>query len=335
MLNAAEEAFAVISRRPARVINRYGARSRRQLGRTGTGRPRATAGKPGRGCCTSRWSTTSSSWSPSAAWSPATCCRPTPSWPSQRRRQPDHRAPRARRAGAGRQGPPPSGPGHLPGPAADRDRAGQGRQPARPPWPRASEPAQAEQPRHPGAGDRRGLPSRGRGPGPADPRPTPRSGSCGGSGMIDGQPGGRSRPRSSRWRWRPSSTGWSAGWTDPCTTCWPPSTGWWTSTRSSTWRWSCRPRRSARLLSIPPRTQVVRIRGLSMDKAGTPFDCFEQLYPARRVRVRHLRQHVPAPAAHARVPGLGPAVPARARGRPRPAAARRRTGPGSPPRQRG
>jgi DNA-binding GntR family transcriptional regulator len=35
-----------------------------------------------------------------------------------------------------------------------------------------------------------------------------------------------------------------------------------------------------RLLSIPPRTQVVRIRGLSMDKAGTPFDCFEQLYPA-------------------------------------------------------
>jgi DNA-binding GntR family transcriptional regulator len=35
-----------------------------------------------------------------------------------------------------------------------------------------------------------------------------------------------------------------------------------------------------RLLSIPPRTQAVRIRGLSMDKAGTPFDCFEQLYPA-------------------------------------------------------
>ncbi len=35
-----------------------------------------------------------------------------------------------------------------------------------------------------------------------------------------------------------------------------------------------------RLLSIPPRTQVVRIRGLSMDKTGTPFDCFEQLYPA-------------------------------------------------------
>src|SRR6266851_9608045 len=35
-----------------------------------------------------------------------------------------------------------------------------------------------------------------------------------------------------------------------------------------------------RLLSIASRTQVVRIRGLSMDKAGTPFDCFEQLYPA-------------------------------------------------------
>jgi DNA-binding GntR family transcriptional regulator len=35
-----------------------------------------------------------------------------------------------------------------------------------------------------------------------------------------------------------------------------------------------------RLLNIPSRTQVVRIRGLSMDKAGTPFDCFEQLYPA-------------------------------------------------------
>jgi DNA-binding GntR family transcriptional regulator len=37
-----------------------------------------------------------------------------------------------------------------------------------------------------------------------------------------------------------------------------------------------------RLLAIAPRTQVVRIRGLSMDKAGTPFDCFEQLYPAAR-----------------------------------------------------
>jgi GntR family transcriptional regulator len=35
-----------------------------------------------------------------------------------------------------------------------------------------------------------------------------------------------------------------------------------------------------RLLSIPSRTPVVRIRGLSMDKSGTPFDCFEQLYRA-------------------------------------------------------
>jgi DNA-binding GntR family transcriptional regulator len=35
-----------------------------------------------------------------------------------------------------------------------------------------------------------------------------------------------------------------------------------------------------RLLAIPPRTYAVRIRGLSMDKAGTPFDCFEQLYAA-------------------------------------------------------
>ena len=35
-----------------------------------------------------------------------------------------------------------------------------------------------------------------------------------------------------------------------------------------------------RLLGVAPRTQAVRIRGLSMDKAGTPFDCFEQLYPA-------------------------------------------------------
>jgi GntR family transcriptional regulator len=35
-----------------------------------------------------------------------------------------------------------------------------------------------------------------------------------------------------------------------------------------------------RLLSIPPRTPVVRIRGLSIDKSGTPFDCFEQLYRA-------------------------------------------------------
>jgi hypothetical protein len=35
-----------------------------------------------------------------------------------------------------------------------------------------------------------------------------------------------------------------------------------------------------RLLGIPARAQVVRIRGRSMDTAGTVFDCFEQLYPA-------------------------------------------------------
>lgn len=36
----------------------------------------------------------------------------------------------------------------------------------------------------------------------------------------------------------------------------------------------------ARLLELPPRAQVVRIRGLSADDTGLPFDCFEQLYPA-------------------------------------------------------
>jgi hypothetical protein len=45
-----------------------------------------------------------------------------------------------------------------------------------------------------------------------------------------------------------------------------------------------RPRRAASSRSgsqlIGPRTPVVRIRGLSMDKAGNPFDCFEQLYRA-------------------------------------------------------
>ena len=39
-------------------------------------------------------------------------------------------------------------------------------------------------------------------------------------------------------------------------------------------------REERRLLSIAPRTPVVRIRGLSMDKSGAPFDCFEQLYRA-------------------------------------------------------
>lgn len=37
-----------------------------------------------------------------------------------------------------------------------------------------------------------------------------------------------------------------------------------------------------RLLKLPARTQVVRIRGLSIDNRGLPFDCFEQLYPANQ-----------------------------------------------------
>jgi GntR family transcriptional regulator, N-acetylglucosamine utilization regulator len=36
----------------------------------------------------------------------------------------------------------------------------------------------------------------------------------------------------------------------------------------------------SRLLKLPARAHLVRIRGLSMDDAGLPFDCFEQLYPA-------------------------------------------------------
>jgi GntR family transcriptional regulator len=36
----------------------------------------------------------------------------------------------------------------------------------------------------------------------------------------------------------------------------------------------------ARLLEIAARSYVVRIRGLSAGADGTPFDCFEQLYPA-------------------------------------------------------
>jgi GntR family transcriptional regulator len=36
----------------------------------------------------------------------------------------------------------------------------------------------------------------------------------------------------------------------------------------------------ARLLELPARSLVVRIRGLSADEAGVPFDCFEQLYLA-------------------------------------------------------
>jgi len=35
-----------------------------------------------------------------------------------------------------------------------------------------------------------------------------------------------------------------------------------------------------RLLRLPSRSQVVRIRGLSTDQRGVPFDCFTQVYPA-------------------------------------------------------
>jgi len=87
-----------------------------------------------------------------------------------------------------------------------------------------------------------------------------------------------------------------------------------------------------RLLNIPSRTQVVRIRGLSMDPAGTPFDCFEQLYPATEFAFaisgstsRHL---LPTPGFQdwgvRALPATGsgdPGRPAR-QGAPRPATAR-------------
>ncbi len=54
-----------------------------------------------------------------------------------------------------------------------------------------------------------------------------------------------------------------------------------------------------RLLEMPARAQVVRIRGLSTDSAGTPFDCFEQLYPANQfafaISGSAARQLLPAP----------------------------------------
>jgi DNA-binding GntR family transcriptional regulator len=37
-----------------------------------------------------------------------------------------------------------------------------------------------------------------------------------------------------------------------------------------------------RRLNLAPRDQVVRIRGVSYTGDGTPFDCFEQTYPARQ-----------------------------------------------------
>ncbi|HEX9031207.1 MAG TPA: GntR family transcriptional regulator [Streptosporangiaceae bacterium] len=55
----------------------------------------------------------------------------------------------------------------------------------------------------------------------------------------------------------------------------------------------------ARLLKLPARSQVVRIRGLSMDDTGLPFDCFEQLYPAHQfafaISGSATRQLLPSP----------------------------------------
>jgi DNA-binding GntR family transcriptional regulator len=54
-----------------------------------------------------------------------------------------------------------------------------------------------------------------------------------------------------------------------------------------------------RLLELPARAQVVRIRGLSTDRDGIPFDCFEQLYPANQfafaISGSAARQLLPAP----------------------------------------
>lgn len=35
-------------------------------------------------------------------------------------------------------------------------------------------------------------------------------------------------------------------------------------------------------LGLPAREHVVAIKGVSFDEAGTPFDCYQQIYPARR-----------------------------------------------------
>jgi DNA-binding GntR family transcriptional regulator len=55
----------------------------------------------------------------------------------------------------------------------------------------------------------------------------------------------------------------------------------------------------ARLLELPARAQVVRIRGLSADETGLPFDAFEQLYPASQFAFAFsgsaTRQLLPAP----------------------------------------
>ncbi|MGI9008798.1 MAG: GntR family transcriptional regulator [Streptosporangiaceae bacterium] len=56
-----------------------------------------------------------------------------------------------------------------------------------------------------------------------------------------------------------------------------------------------------RLLELPPRAQVVRIRGVSADEDGVPFDCFEQLYPASQFAFAFsgsaTRQLLPAPGS--------------------------------------
>ena len=57
----------------------------------------------------------------------------------------------------------------------------------------------------------------------------------------------------------------------------------------------------SRLLELPPRAQVVRIRGVSADEDGVPFDCFEQLYPASQFAFAFsgsaTRQLLPAPGS--------------------------------------
>ena len=39
--------------------------------------------------------------------------------------------------------------------------------------------------------------------------------------------------------------------------------------------------RERRLLALPARATVVRLRGVSFTAQGVPFDCFEQVYPGR------------------------------------------------------
>jgi DNA-binding GntR family transcriptional regulator len=55
----------------------------------------------------------------------------------------------------------------------------------------------------------------------------------------------------------------------------------------------------AKLLKLRAGAQVVRIRGLSADATGLPFDCFEQLYPASQFAFAFAgsatRQLLPAP----------------------------------------